>query len=89
MTKRPEQKLNGAQRQILTEMATAQRYEQEPVTAMWIAESSDHWFDTPWASSKLPTLIRRGFVEKVDRIHYRITASPIPAGRLSHDPPSP
>lgn len=48
-------------------------------TAMWIAEDCDHFFDTPWASSKIPGLVKLGYVERGDRGWYRITD----AGRLS------
>lgn len=70
------EKLTPDQRQILTYMATTK----DPhVCANWIAESCDHFYDTQWASSKLPGLIKRGFVDRLDRGWYAIT----PAGRAA------
>jgi len=74
-----EIKLTEHQRAVLTEMANSWRY---PVSdgrwamAQWVAEGAGHTYDTPWAASQLPGLIRRGLVERGTRGYYRIT----PAG---------
>jgi hypothetical protein len=39
----------------------------------WIAEGCEHWYDTPWASSRLATLKRSGMVESPYRGVWRIT----------------
>lgn len=66
-------KLTDAQQAILREMSSHRRYEDGWATAQWIAESCGHYYDTPWVSSKLPNLIKRGFVERGIRGYYRIT----------------
>lgn len=71
------ERLTADQRKILTSLASEKG--DGWCTAAWIAEDNDHWFDTPWASGKLPGLVKRGFVEKGARGWYRIT----PAGRAA------
>jgi restriction endonuclease Mrr len=70
------QSLTDDQSAILTEMADRQAYKDRDgnvATAQQIAEGCDHWFETEWASSRLPGLIKRGLVERVSRGCYRIT----------------
>lgn len=43
------------------------------LTAVWIAESCGHAYDTPWAASKLPGLAKRGLMERGGRGWWRIT----------------
>ncbi|MFG1284430.1 hypothetical protein [Xanthobacter autotrophicus] len=68
------------QRQILTAFTNVRAFGRPGdgngegwATAVWVAEMCDHHYDTPWASSKLPGLIKRGLVEKGQRGWYRIT----------------
>lgn len=68
MTEKP---LNGDQLAILSLMA------KEPgdgdLCAQWIAEGCGHAYDTPWASSRLPTLAKRGLITKLSPGWYRIS----------------
>ena len=41
--------------------------------SVWVAEGCGHAFDTPWAGSRLPQLLRRGYVEKGGGGYWRIT----------------
>jgi predicted transcriptional regulator len=67
--------LTEDQIKILTEMTDFRSYKNGWAMAQWIAENCGHAYDTPWASSKLQGLIRRGFVERGGRGFYRITAA--------------
>lgn len=65
-------KLTPEQRQMLDYMAkTKDPY----VCANWIAECCGHFYENEWASSRLPGLVKRGFVEKGARGWYAITAA--------------
>lgn len=73
-------KLNEGQRAILIDLTDSRRYGRPGdgkgegwATAVWIAESCDHFFETEWASSRLLTLIKNGLVERGARGLYRIT----------------
>lgn len=68
------EKLTGEQRQILDYMA---RTKDPYVCANWIAECCGHFYETEWASKRLPGLFKRGLIEKGARGWYAIT----PAGR--------
>lgn len=69
--------LTMAQREILQALAN------EPgdgdMCAEWIAEQCGHFYDTPWASGRLPALVRRALVQRLSKGWYRIT----PAGRAA------
>lgn len=75
-----QNRLTPDQRKILRRMA------QEPgdghLTAQWIAEGCGHFYDTPWASARLPSLVKRGFAENLSRGWYVITD----AGRAALQP---
>lgn len=64
-------KLTEAQQAILRTLA-AERGEGWMLAA-WIAERNGHFYDTPWASGKLPTLLRHRIIEKSGKGYYRIT----------------
>ncbi len=40
---------------------------------VWIAEGCGHWYNTPWASSRLAILKKRGLVENRVRGSWSIT----------------
>ena len=52
--------LRPEQDQIIRYMAT----QPEGVRVMWIAEGCGHFYDTQWAASRLPALVKRGLVAK-------------------------
>ena len=67
-------RLTEAQKAILSAL------DHEPgdgwLTANNIAEMCGHFYNTPWASSKLPGLVRRGLIEKDGSGYYsRITSA--------------
>lgn len=67
---------------ILTYMA--REFRRNPANGftrpVWIAESCGHAYDTGWASSRLPTLLRNGLIERGGLVgHYRITDAGIAA----------
>lgn len=82
-------KLGSEQERILRGLTNRHRYgragdgkEEGWATAQWLAEGCGHAYDTPWASSRLPGLIKRGLVERGARGYYRITD----AGRAALEP---
>lgn len=78
-----EVKLTEDQRAILSYMGgPTVKFGDPYVCASWIAESCGHYYDTPWASAKLPALVKRGLVVRGQRGWYAIT----PAGRAALQP---
>ena len=69
-------RLTTAQRAILRDLTNKKRYPDGWACAEWITESCRHEF---FASTRLPTLIKRGLIERGERGWYRIT----PAGRAA------
>lgn len=41
--------------------------------AQWIAEECGQSYNTPWASSRLPGLMKRGLVERISPGWYQLT----------------
>jgi DNA-binding PadR family transcriptional regulator len=70
--------LTHGQREILSYLAR-QRDPEDYQTAVWIAEGCGHFYETAWASSKLPALLRRGLIQRGGKGYYAIT----PAGRAA------
>jgi predicted transcriptional regulator len=68
-------KLTSDQTAILRDMINDRRYEDGWATANWIAENCGHAYETSWASSKIPGLIKRGLIERGIRGYYRITTA--------------
>jgi hypothetical protein len=48
-------------------------------TSNWVAESCGHFYDSQWAGSQMPALVKAGYVEKGERGWYRITPAGIAA----------
>lgn len=71
--------LTAAQLQVLRDFTNSKRYEEGLATAQWVAESCGHAYDTPWATSNIAKLTKRGLVERVSRGVYRITSAGVAA----------
>ena len=41
-------------------------------TANWIAEECGHFYETSWASARIPGLIKRGLIERGSKGWYRL-----------------
>ncbi len=65
-------KLNDEQRQILAYLAR-QKPPENYHLAVWIAEGCGHYYDTAWASARLPGLLKRGLIERGGKGYYAIT----------------
>jgi DNA-binding MarR family transcriptional regulator len=53
--------------------------------AQWVAERCGHAYDTPWASSRLRQLLRRGLVERGDGPYWRVTDAGRDEVEKAHD----
>jgi hypothetical protein len=65
------ERLTDDQRAILRVMARERG--DGHMIAVWIAESCGHYYDTPWANSRLPSLIKRGLISRLGDGWYAIT----------------
>jgi len=59
------------QRQILTYLAKHATAGAQDTA--WIAEACGHWYDTPWASTRLKTLKKHGLVDNRAKGSWIIT----------------
>ena len=70
------------QAQVLKELVNAKAYPDGRALANWVAEGCNHHYDTQWASTRIQSLIKRGYVERGERGYYRATD----AGRAALKP---
>jgi hypothetical protein len=61
--------LNADQIKILTYLRT----QPEGACAQWIAEGCGHFYETGWASGRMPTLVRRELVNKLSPGWYQLS----------------
>lgn len=66
---RAPQPLTDKQKAILRYLNT----QPDGATANWIAEGCGHFYQTSWASSAMPTLVKRGLVNSPSRGWYVLT----------------